>query len=172
MNRSEININVKKGLKRFMALSLIALPITAYLIYLHFEPSASTICTFSERFDCGIVNKSKYSELLGVPVSILGFLTYSVLFLSALGLYKDFRFQRFHKWLRPFHMLWLMFALTAFGMVFSLYLTYVEAFVLNAWCIFCVTQQVLIIMMTFVLLGILGAIDQEKKKNPDVCEFC
>jgi uncharacterized membrane protein len=133
---------VKKLLKWFLRLNVLAIAVTTYLTYLHFKPSASTICKINEYFDCDIVNKSIYSELFGIPVSILGLLTYVLLFIVGWGLLKN-------KWKSKKtqrQLYWGIFGLTAFGTLFSGYLTYIELFVLQAVCIFCLSQQIIILI--------------------------
>lgn len=125
--------------KRHLALVLInlsALLIAGYLTQLHFKPDLSDVCNFSERWNCDIVNKSTYSTFLGVPVAIFGALTYfALLVFSIRGLYRD------QKKLIPYVFL----ALNG-AVAFSLYLTGVEAFILKTFCVFCVAQQVLILL--------------------------
>ena len=133
---------VKKLLKWFLRLNVLAIAVTTYLTYLHFKPSASTICKINEYFDCDIVNKSIYSELFGIPVSILGLLTYVLLFIVGWGLLKN-------KWKSKKtqrQLYWGIFGLTAFGTLYSGYLTYIELFVLQAVCIFCLSQQIIILI--------------------------
>lgn len=163
---------VKKRLKWFMALNFLAILDTIYLTYMHFKPSASEWCKLSDYLDCDIVNKSIYAELFDIPVAILGLLTYLLLFGLAWIIFKNIRLTQYAKFLRPINLLWFMFVVVAGGVLFSGYLTYVELFVLHAVCVFCMAQQVIIIIDLFILLGILSLIDKGKKENPDQCEFC
>jgi len=163
---------VHTRLKWFMGLTFLAILDTIYLTYMHFKPTASTLCKINDYLDCDIVNKSIYSELFDIPVSILGMLTYILLFVLAWMIFKNVRLTRFCKALRAYNVLWFMFAVTAFGVLFAGYLTYIELFVLHAVCIFCMIQQVIIITNLFLLLSILSTIDEGKRKNPEVCEFC
>jgi uncharacterized membrane protein len=58
------------------AACLIGAAIAAYLTYVHYAHTAP-ICTTG---GCETVQKSKYAELAGVPVALLGLVTYVVLF--------------------------------------------------------------------------------------------
>jgi uncharacterized membrane protein len=83
--------------------------------------------------DCAAVNASPYSELAGVPVSLLGLITYILLFALTLV------------WLRTspdsFSLLALaVFGLSAAGLGFSAWLTYVELFIILAICPWCVSS--------------------------------
>lgn len=123
----------KKYLKTIAVLALIGASVSAYLIYLHYKPEASKICTLNDFINCDIVNKSVYATLFGIPVSVIGFIGYGVIGVSAL------------KKVQP-----LLQILSLGALLFSLYLTYVELFVLQAICLFCVASQ-LIILGIFIL---------------------
>ena len=172
MAMTPVQQKVRKILKWFIRLNFLAILITLYLTYMHYKPEASEICMLGETWNCDIVNKSPYAELFGVPVAIFGLIAYSFLFLAAIGLIRDIKFYRYLKFLRPIRLMWLMFAVIAVGVLFSGYLTYIELFVLEALCLFCVAQQVIIIIDIFMMLSVLSTIDQGKKDNPNVCEFC
>lgn len=169
---SPLQKKIRSRLAWLMSLNVLALLLTGYLTYLHYKPSASTLCKINEYLDCDIVNKSVYSEFFGIPVAIFGFLTYLFLFLVARALRKGFRFTRWHAFFTNHRVLWILFGVVAVGTLFSLYLTYIELFVLQAVCIFCFGQQLIILIELFLLLSILSAIDNGKRENPDVCEFC
>lgn len=95
---------------------------------------------------CDIVNNSPYAELLGIPVAAWGLGAY--LALMALGL----PFWKSQAHLYPWTVV-ISFAITLGGWIFSMYLTAIEAFVLHAWCSWCVTSAILITL----LLGVCGA---------------
>ena len=58
---------------------VIGVAIAAYLTYVHYAHTAP-VCTTG---GCETVQKSKYAELRGVPVALLGLITYVVLFALA-----------------------------------------------------------------------------------------
>lgn len=136
-------MNKTRNIYRWLVgLNVLAILDTAYLTYLHYKPSASSVCNFGEQFNCDIVNKSTYAELFGVPVALLGLATYVLLLIFSLrGLKKDQ--STFIPW---------VFAFVGGGVLFTLYLTGVEAFILRAWCLFCLIQQILILIQ-FGLFG-------------------
>ena len=138
---------IQKRLKWFLALNILALLDTAYLIYLHYKPTATEWCKFGEKFDCDIVNKSIYAEIFDIPVAVLGFGTYLVLFALAWMVRKKIGSTS--------ALLWFMFGITAIGVLFSGYLTTIELFVLGAICIFCIVQQIIILANLGLLLSIL-----------------
>jgi uncharacterized membrane protein len=85
--------------------------------------------------DCSTVNASSYSSIYGIPVALVGVFGYLAI-LAVLAL--EMRGNEFFKQNSPL----LTFGLAVGGFGFTLYLVYVETFILRAWCPFCVTSQV------------------------------
>jgi vitamin-K-epoxide reductase (warfarin-sensitive) len=102
----------------------------------HYSSSKTSFCDFGENFNCDIVNKSEYSTILGVPVSLIGILGYAVLFALA-------TFYRSHAKSSI-----MIFVLALVGLMFAIYLTYIEAFVLTVWCILCLSSLFVIFCIT------------------------
>lgn len=94
-------------------------------------------CDINARWDCGIVNHSRYSMVRGVPVAAIGVAGY--LLIALLALFRK------RQWT-------LLFSLV--GLAFALYLSHIEASVLEVWCLYCVASQIIIAM-----IAILAAID-------------
>jgi len=127
-----------KSLRRLYAwltaYNLIAVGLSAFLLYLHFKPEETDFCNLAAKLNCDVVNKSIYSEIFGVPVALLGLIAYIIITAFAIrGLYKD------QRKLLPY-----MTAFVSAGFLFALYLTGVETFILKTYCIFCVFQQIII----------------------------
>ena len=60
-------------LKAIMWLSVLGLATSIYLVQNHYAPpSAGSFCDFGETVSCSVVNTSVFSELLNVPVALLG----------------------------------------------------------------------------------------------------
>lgn len=115
------------------------------------------MCTITHG--CATVQKSRYGELLGVPVSVPGLGLYLVLGLSgALRLAN----ARGHG-----HLVTGAAFVAAFaGLVFSAYLTAVEAFVLDAWCIYCIASAS-IMSVLFLAWSALLALDRGRLRRPE-----
>ena len=115
-------------------LALVGIGVSAYSLYSHYRPLGESFCNFGEVLNCDIVNKSAYSKVAGIPVGLIGVVGYAVLFLlSSLSIRDDGRVLSL-----------LLLALPWVGFLFSLYLTYIELFVLGAICILCVLSFVII----------------------------
>lgn len=97
---------------------------TSYLAINHFS-GADVNCSVTGG--CNQVLTSKWSTLFGIPLSLLGLIHYFVLLVLSLLLF-DTRKTIFLK---------LLTALATFGFLFSLYLTYLQFFVIQALCQYC-----------------------------------
>ncbi len=117
-------------------LSVAGMVDSAVSLQRHYAKSASAFCDVAERFNCDIVNRSEYSSLMGIPVAGIGVVGYGVLLALATA-YRS----------RPETPLCLV-AAAAAGLGFALYLTYVEGFVLDTWCILCLGSLALIAVIT------------------------
>jgi vitamin-K-epoxide reductase (warfarin-sensitive) len=117
-------------------LALAGLSVSAVSLERHYAKSASAFCDFGERFNCDIVNRSEYSTVLGIPVAAIGVGGYGVLFALA-TVYRS-RMQT------PPYLL----VAALVGLAFAGYLTYVEGYVLETWCILCLSSLALITMIT------------------------
>ena len=92
---------------------------------------------------CETVQSSAYAEFLGVPVAFYGVAGYvALLMVSLVGVQPAYVTRR-----GPTLLLATM---AAVGFVFTLYLTYVELFVLHAICRWCVASAVVITAITVV----------------------
>lgn len=128
----------------FAAIAVLAVAgiiVSAVSLQRHYAKSASAFCDVGEKFNCDIVNRSEYSAVMGIPVAGIGIAGYGVL-LALVMLYR----------LRAETPTRLLAAAVA-GLAFALYLTYVEGYVLETWCILCLSSLILIATIT-VLAGI------------------
>lgn len=152
-------------------LSDIGIALTAYLLYQHYRSSGSSFCNISEYLNCDIVNKSTYSEIFGIPVALFGLFAYLVIGLIAYGLSFGFDFRKIHRRLWPGMIIKLLYWFVAIGLLFSLYLTYVEFFILQALCIFCLSHQAIILIIFVILMGLRYSIADDVKRSGS-CEYC
>lgn len=117
-------------------LALAGVIVSAISLERHYATSASGLCDFNQKFNCDLVNRSEYSSLAGIPVAGIGVAGYAFLFVLA----AVFPTRR----QTPTR---LFFAALA-GLVFALYLTYLEAYKLETWCILCLSSLLLIALIT------------------------
>ncbi|HKF01805.1 MAG TPA: vitamin K epoxide reductase family protein [Candidatus Sulfotelmatobacter sp.] len=113
---------------------------SAIALQRHYAKSDTNFCDFSQKFNCDIVNRSEYSSMAGIPVAGIGVVGYAALFVLATFLKS-----------RPETPTRLLAASLA-GLVFALYLTYIEAYELTTWCILCVASLILILLISILAL--------------------
>lgn len=118
------------------ALSLAGIIVSAISLQRHYAKSTTSFCEFSQKFNCDIVNRSEYSSIMDIPVAGIGVLGYGLLL--ALSTFYRNRAET------PTRLV----LAAAAGLAFALYLTYVEAYVLEAWCILCLSSLALIAITT------------------------
>jgi vitamin-K-epoxide reductase (warfarin-sensitive) len=111
-------------------LALAGMVVSALALQVHYS-TATEPCDINEKWDCGIVNHSPFAEILHIPVAAIGIAGY--LAMAGLALFKR------RRWLP---------VLTLGALGFSLYLTYIEKYVLEVYCIYCVTSLGIITIMT------------------------
>lgn len=95
---------------------------------------------------CEVVQASRYAVLLGVPVAFYGVLGYALICAVALVGLRPAQLER--SWPTQ-----LLAALALGGFAFTIYLTYVELFVLHAVCRWCITSAVIITVIAAVAVG-------------------
>ena len=106
------------------------LAVSLYALKQHYAPLGGGACNVSATFNCDLVNRGPYGEIFGFPVAGLGVIGYVMMGILAI---------HFSKTKDPVIGKALL-ALLAGGLAFSLYLTYLEAFVIYAWCLICLAS--------------------------------
>jgi uncharacterized membrane protein len=91
----------------------------------HYSKDPSSYCNFGQSFNCDFVNRSRYSEIMGIPVAVIGLAGYLLILTLATYYRKNAD--------TPL----LLSAAALAGLGFSLYLTYIEARILTVWCVIC-----------------------------------
>jgi uncharacterized membrane protein len=129
-------------MKYLIALLAVAgIVVSSMALHVHLmDRNAAPPCAVSEHWDCGVVGHSRFSwflpktmdEMEGdvptgklhVPVAALGIAAYAVIAILAL-----------------MGRMVLVFELAQVGFFFAAFLSYIEAYILEKWCIYCVWSQ-------------------------------
>ncbi len=119
----------------FILLAICGIVVSSLALREHYREDTSP-CSINDKWDCGIVNKSQYAVIGKVPVAAIGIAGY--LLMGILGGLRKYK---------------LLFAVTIVGLIFSLYLTHIEAKVLEVWCIYCVMSLAVISVFTLTTMG-------------------
>jgi uncharacterized membrane protein len=128
--------------KTLFAYSMVVLPIVGILDagYITYEKFAGRVPVCSAYFDCGKVLGSQWASIGPIPVSLLGVGFYVTLFILGVLLFLEKEnITAFGKKLRITSLLHFF---SALGFLFSLFLVFLMAFILQAWCLYCLVSAV------------------------------
>jgi uncharacterized membrane protein len=122
-------------------LALAGIAVASYMVWIHYQETA-LICGIG---DCEQVQTSSYAELAGVPIAWLGL----IMFLAVLGLLilRDVRPDAQELATVA------LFGILLGGTVYVAYLTYLEIWVIEAICQWCVTFAIIMVLL-FILTTI------------------
>jgi uncharacterized membrane protein/thiol-disulfide isomerase/thioredoxin len=111
--------------------------------YLAYVETTNTTAVCGPVGDCNTVQQSEYARLFGIlPIGVLGLFGYVAIFISwMIARYANDHFADLA--------VVSLFIMTASGTLFSIYLTFLEPFVIGATCAWCLTSAIL---MTILML--------------------
>jgi vitamin-K-epoxide reductase (warfarin-sensitive) len=124
------------------------------------DPSAAPPCAVTEKFDCGTVNHGRYSVFppisfdetehsgkIHIPVAIIGIIGYALI--AILALTKQY---------------WLTLQATEIGFACAAFLSFLEQYVIEKWCIYCLYSMAII--SAILILTILTLVmERQRKRN-------
>lgn len=133
--------------------AVIGLTDSIYLTWIKLSQNTA-IC--SNIGDCEAVNNSIYSEVNGIPIALLGAGAYGII----LGiLLLESRYDLLEAYGNQ-----IIYGITMVGFLYSVYLTYLEIYVLRAICPFCVVSAVAIFILF--LLSIVRLVGRDAETYP------
>jgi len=114
-----------------LMLAIAGLADAVYLTIVHYDTKA-LVCGLG---DCETVQTSRYAEIAGVPIALLGVFMYAVIALAGIA----------RCWLpaEADRLTFAIFAIALAGAVYAAYLTYLEIAVIDAICQWCVVSALL-----------------------------
>ncbi len=150
-----------KYLIALLALAGIVVSVLALRVH-NQDPAAAPPCAVTEKFDCGAVNHSRYavfpprtfdepanSPTPHLPIAALGIVGYALIAAVALS-----------------GRLWITLELAQIGFFFASMLTYLEAYVIQKWCIYCLWSQMIVTGIVLLTAGTLAARWYARRRSP------
>lgn len=132
----------KKLLLAILIAALIGLAASVYLSFV--KLSDTPIYCTPGLGDCDAVNSSQWSELFGIPLALYGVAMYLVILLVILLKDKVKYIAQNENYI--------LFGISSFGFFFSLYLLYLELFVIKAICQWCMVSAISITIIFVISL--------------------
>lgn len=136
----------KKGAPDWLIplLSVIGIGIAGYLAYVELN-QVEAVC--GPVGNCNTVQQSEYATLFGIlPIGVLGVMGYLVIIILWLARLLDL--PNYKRILNLG-----LFGATLFGILFSIYLTFLEPFVIGATCIWCLSSAVIMTVLFLLTAG-------------------
>lgn len=117
-------------------LAIAGMIVSGLALKVHYDDPGKEPCSINDKWDCGVVNHSPYAVMFGVPVAAFGIAGY--LLIAVLG------FTRRKA---------LLLISVLIALAFALYLTNIEAHVLEVYCLYCVISQGIIAILALLSIG-------------------
>ena len=128
--------NILLGIVGVAGLGLIDALLLSYARYSHIDLP----CSITSG-GCATVAASPYAVMFGMPLAYLGVVYYVAVLLLSVLLLRKFRIPFASK---------VVLGVTLFGALDSLYFLYLQAFVIQAFCVYCILSA----CATFILAGL------------------
>ncbi len=135
-------------------LALLGILLAGYLTLYKLGVFGALLCGTGS---CEYVQQSKYAVVLGLPVAAWGVVGYAAVLIVALAGLQP-------RWAHGRGVPAALLALTTAGLAFTAYLNYLEAFVIHAWCRWCLGSAAI---MVFVFLLSLAEIPRLRNRAHD-----
>jgi uncharacterized membrane protein len=114
---------------------------TGVAVYMAYVEVTDSVAVCGPVGDCNTVQQSEYASLFGlIPIGLLGVIGYVVL-----GILWIVSVQGQGRWQQP--SLVALWGLSLAGTLFSIYLTFLEPFVIGATCAWCLTSAVVMTLI-------------------------
>src|ERR1700751_5280328 len=143
-----------------LAVAGITVSIMALRVH-YMDPASAPPCAVTEKFDCGAVNHSRFAVFpprtfdedpnagFHIPIAMFGIIGYAAIGVLAL----------MGRW-------WLLFEFAQIAFLFAAFLSYIEAYILEKWCIYCLWSQGIITAILLLTTATLILRWQAAKNSP------
>ena len=127
-------------------LSLIGISLAVYLLWQQYSQPAFSPCSINATINCDAIISGEVANTFGIPTPLYGLIGYTVIFFAALFKQKK-----------------LLLSVATFGLLFCLWIAYIELFQLYVICPICIACQT--IMISVFSIGVM--LNRRKSKEKD-----
>ncbi len=126
------------NVRTVLSLALVMLSLIGILDagYLTYEKYAGVVPPCVSGFECATVLNSRWAHVGPIALSAFGLAYYATVFILASSNFIGVSFEKINL-VKKFTPLQMLVLLTTIGFFFSLYLVGLMAFVIKAWCTYC-----------------------------------
>src|SRR3989344_8278175 len=127
---------------------LIILAVIGFLVslYLYYAKTYNKKMYCLSKHDCDAVVKSKYGRTFGIENTLFGMLYYLMIFAYGIA----FLFDR--NLFKGMYVYYFLVGSSAASVLYSIYLTGVQAFVLKKWCDYCIISSIASVLILIALV--------------------
>ena len=129
-------------------LYLIILAIIGFIVsfYLYYAKTYNKKIYCISKHDCDAVIRSKYGQTFGIENTLLGIIYYILIFAYGIALILD------RNLFKGMSLYYFLVGSSAASVLYSIYLTGVQAFVLKKWCDYCIISSIASVLILIVLV--------------------
>ena len=134
--------------KTLIILSIIGIVLATYLFYNFLIKPPIESCFINSYVNCDAVTKGSLSTILGIPVSLIGLTGYIIILILTIIKNKK-----------------MVLGMSTFGLVFCLFITLQEIFILKVICPVCLTCQITMLLIFIIALKLNLKSNKSSKKS-------
>lgn len=134
--------------------TLVGVIVSAYMAYVEITANPAVCGVIG---DCNAVQQSEYASLMGIPIGVLGVVGYLMMFTINIAINRvplKYRFQ----------FLTMLKLLVGVSAVFTIYLTFLEPFVIGAVCAWCLLSSLIVLNLMWLVIPMI--VDEKHKPTP------
>lgn len=134
--------------------TLVGVMVSAYMAYVEMTANPAVCGVIG---DCNAVQQSEYASLFGVPIGLIGVIGYLMMFILNITIN---RVPQKYRW----QFLFMLKVLVGGAAGFTIYLTFLEPFVIGAVCAWCLLSSLIILNLMWLVIPLIA--DKKHKPKP------
>jgi uncharacterized membrane protein len=135
-------------------MTFLGIAVSAYMAYIEITANPAVCGVIG---DCNAVQQSDYAQLMGIPIGVIGMIGYLLMFVMSIAINRipDVYHQQ---------LLTLLKVLVGASALFTIYLTFLEPFVIGAVCAWCLLSSLIVLNLMWLVIPMVH--DEKHKPTP------